>query len=271
MLNHVASLISPVLAIAKEAGVAILSIYNQSDEFAVTKKADHTPVTAADLLANQLIIEKLQALTPHVPILTEESADIPYQIRRTWPQYWLVDPLDGTKEFIKKNGEFTVNIALISHHRAILGVIHAPVLNVYYYAAENFGAYKQEGEKNPLSINTHKGQDKSVRVAGSRSHAQNKLQLILEKLEAYELISMGSSLKSCLVAEGAADIYPRLGPTSEWDTAAAQCIVEESGGAMTDLAGQRLSYNTKDSLINASFLVVGDKTLDWLRLFSGVD
>lgn len=250
------------LSIAKQAGDKIMAIYGS--EFAITHKDDNTPLTEADVAAHDCIEAGLQALTPDLPILSEESAHIAFEERSQWPTYWLVDPLDGTREFIKRNGEFTVNIALIDNHEPVIGVIYAPVLDVFYYACRGAGAFRQEQGAQPVAIQTRTKRDKVVLIAGSRSHRSERFNDILDKIGEYKLVSMGSSLKSCLVAEGKVDVYPRLGPTSEWDTAAAQCIVEEAGGVIvTTTDRQPLRYNTKSSLLNPHFYVSGDPDFDW--------
>lgn len=254
-----------VIEIARLASDRILAVYNT--EFDVTSKEDNTPLTEADMAAHHAITEGLQQLTPDIPILSEESIDIPFDVRSQWHRYWLVDPLDGTREFVKRNGEFTVNIALIDDHRAILGVIHTPVSGVLYYANNQEGAFKQQPGEQARAIKTRRKESHRTLVAGSRSHRGSSLKEFLEKIGEHEIISMGSSLKSCLVAEGSVDIYPRLGPTSEWDTAAAQCIVENAGGQLLDLSMQPLLYNKKDSLLNPHFLVVGDPDYDWGQYF----
>ena len=250
-----------VIEISKVAGKKILEVYET--DFDVEHKEDKTPLTKADMAAHNVIVESLEKLTPDIPILSEEEAKIPFAKRASWETYWLVDPLDGTREFIKRNGEFTVNIALIHQHESILGVIYVPVSGVCYYASRGHGAYKQLPNCPPNSIQVSSKISNPVNIAGSRSHRGDSLNRFLENVGDYEIISMGSSLKSCLVAEGKADIYPRLGPTSEWDTAAAQCIVEEAGGHLTTLDMQPMRYNTKESLLNPHFLVFGDADEDW--------
>lgn len=232
-------------------------------EFAVSHKEDNSPLTEADMAAHDTIIEGLAQLTPDLPVLSEEAASIPFSERSSWDRYWLVDPLDGTREFVKRNGEFTVNIALIENHEATLGVIYSPVKEITYFAARGFGAWRKLPGQEPGQIHTRDKPANHTMVAGSRSHRGDSLNAFLEQLGNYEIISMGSSLKSCLVAEGSADIYPRFGPTSEWDTAAAQCIVEEAGGSITTIDLKPLRYNTKDSLLNPHFVVIGDPDYRW--------
>lgn len=263
MNKSVNDLLQPVLSIAEKAGKVILDIYNSG--YDVEKKDDNTPLTTADTAAHNLIVAELAKLTPDIPIISEEQADIPFEIRKSWTRYWLVDPLDGTREFIKRNGEFTVNIALIEHHYPILGAIYVPVSGVSYYAIKNQGAFKKSKNSEPHKIKVREVTNDEILIAGSRSHRDTSLDDFLERIGDHQIISMGSSLKSCLVAEGKVDIYPRLGPTSEWDTAAAQCIVEEAGGHLTNTDLQRLKYNTKDSLLNPHFLVFGDDSIEWLR------
>ena len=250
-----------VLTIARLAGKKILEIY--SSDFTVEQKEDNTPLTTADLAADQIIQHELKILTPEIPVLTEESVHIPFETRRQWTRYWLVDPLDGTREFIKRNGEFTVNIALIDNHQSILGVITAPVLNTEYFAWRGGKAYKKCPGESPETIYTRKADIDNLVIAGSRSHVSDKLQTYLDQLGKVDLLSVGSSLKSCMVAEGSVDLYPRLGLTSEWDTAAAQCIVEQAGGHMTQTDKSPLRYNTKDSLLNPEFFVFGDDDIQW--------
>jgi 3'(2'), 5'-bisphosphate nucleotidase len=250
-----------VSAIARQAGDRILEVY-QTD-FDVEHKADDSPLTRADLASHRSIVAALQALTPDWPILSEEASELPYETRRQWQRYWLVDPLDGTKEFIKRNGEFTVNIALIEAGYPSLGVVHVPVQNITFAAAEGIGAFRQVDDQTAAQIRVRSLSDGPVGVVGSRSHPSEQLAGYLNRLGAHEMIPMGSSLKFCVVAEGRADLYPRLGPTSEWDTAAAQCVVEQAGGQVTDTAMQRLRYNSKESLLNPYFLVFGDAGHDW--------
>lgn len=255
-----------LLELARKAGAAILEIYNT--DFSVTDKADNSPLTEADLASHNLIVATLEQLTPEIPVLSEESATIPFETRRTWRRYWLIDPLDGTKEFVKRNGEFTVNIALIEEQQPTLGVIYAPVIDKLYYGVVGEGAWMSENGADLKPISVVKKRRNPTLVAGSRSHAGESLLKFLANLGEHELLSMGSSLKSCLVAEGKADLYPRLGLTSEWDTGAAQAIVEAAGGQITMLDMQPLRYNTKESLLNPHFFVFGDTSEDWSRFLA---
>ena len=260
--DELAGLLEPVAELALKAGNEILAVYN-SEEFSIQEKDDKSPLTAADLASHHAIVNGLAALTADIPVLSEESASLPFTERSSWQRYWLVDPLDGTREFIKRNGEFTVNIALIDAGVPVLSVVHVPVSGVTYLACQGLGAFKQEPGGPRKAIRVRKLGDGPVMVVGSRSHRGESLNNFLDKLGKHDMVGMGSSLKLCLVAEGSADVYPRLGPTSEWDTAAAQCVVEQAGGFVTDTAMKPLRYNTKDSLLNPFFLVFGDEGRDW--------
>ena len=259
------SLCHSCVEIAREAGSKILQIYNT--EFDVEHKDDKSPLTNADMASHHTIVDALSGLTPDIPVLSEESAKLPFDERSQWSIYWLVDPLDGTREFVKRNGEFTVNIALIDNHKSVLGVIHVPVLDIDYFAYAGGGAFKAEHGGSPQNISVKKLDSDRLTVAGSRSHGSEEMQKYMSRLSAsyaeVDMMSMGSSLKFCLVAEGKADLYPRLGLTSEWDTAAAQCIVEQAGGHVTKTDMSELLYNTKDSLLNPFFFVFGDDRKDW--------
>jgi len=238
-------------AIARSAGNVIMEIYRQ--DFDVQKKDDQSPLTKAHLAAHNLIECSLKETFPDIPVLSEESSNIPYEVRKDWQEFWLVDPLDGTKEFIKKNGEFTVNIALIQQGKPVLGVVYAPALEVLYSGAKGIGATKQTHEgKSDIATNNLKG-DNWILV-GSRSHRGKEMDKYLSAFDNYKFISKGSSLKLCMVAEGSADLYPRLGPTSEWDTAAAHAVVEAAGGVVTDGNGVPLRYN-KENILNPWFYV----------------
>jgi 3'(2'), 5'-bisphosphate nucleotidase len=261
MPHELCRLLDTVADLARAAGERILRVYDT--DFDVAQKEDRSPVTAADLAAHAVISAGLARLTPGVPLLSEESGEVPYAERASWTRYWLVDPLDGTREFVKRNGEFTVNIALIDGNEAVLGVVYVPVTGLCYQGCRGAGAFRQAPGESPRSIHVHSYGGGRVTVAGSRSHGGEALRAYLTNLGDYELVTLGSALKSCLVAEGRADLYPRFGPTSEWDTAAAQCIVEEAGGCVTDLQMRRLVYNTKESVINPSFFVFGKGGRNW--------
>lgn len=264
-MSTLRSLLPAVAAIAKRAGADILGVYAHS--FEVSSKADQSPLTQADLRAHQTIVQGLLALTPQIPVLSEEASDIPFEERRTWQRYWLVDPLDGTKEFISRNGEFTVNIALIENHAPVLGVVYVPVTDTLYSGLVGEGAARQVGIGGSTPIHVCTPVPPTLRIVGSRSHAKaGSLDPYLAKLGPHTLLNVGSSLKFCLVAEGSADLYPRFGPTSEWDTAAAHAVVEAAGGAVVDAQGQPLRYNLKAELLNPHFFVFGDTTRDWLAL-----
>jgi 3'(2'), 5'-bisphosphate nucleotidase len=256
--------IEPVLELAIEAGDAILEVY--ATNFDVQEKADASPLTQADMASHHRIDQGLRALTPDIPILSEESGLPAFAERSQWDRYWLVDPLDGTKEFISRNGEFTVNIALIEKNRPVFGVVHVPVTGKTYVGCSGYGAELRSADSDPVKISVAERTAQPARVVGSRSHRGSSLDGFLENLGKYEMLPMGSSLKFCLVAEGAADIYPRLGLTSEWDTAAAQAVVEQAGGAVLTLDGKPLSYNSKSEILNPHFLVVGPADRDWLRM-----
>lgn len=256
------ALLEPVCLLARAAGAAIMDVYRQAD-FGVVSKDDASPLTQADLAAHEIIRAGLARLTPDLPLLSEEAADIDWDTRRQWQRYWLVDPLDGTKEFIKRNGEFTVNIALIEDGVPVLGVVYAPVLDWLYAGVQGSGASKQTpaGAQHISVVPVQEGSG-TLRVVASRTHRGEKLDVWLtaaaRQFAAVETVSMGSSLKICLVAEGAADIYPRLAPTSEWDSAAAQAVLEAAGGKLLDAQGEEYRYNRKPELLNPDFFAVGD-------------
>jgi 3'(2'), 5'-bisphosphate nucleotidase len=260
------ALLPAVRALVAEAGVAILEVYATGHD--VEYKADDSPITRADRAAHEILCAGLQRLTPAIPVLSEESTDNhAAAVRHGWSQFWLIDPLDGTKEFISRNGEFTVNVALVRGHRPVLGVVAAPVLDVVYYGVVGAGAFVAQHQEPGKPIHVRRPAATPLVVVGSRSHRGDSLDSVLERLGPHEMRPMGSSLKICLVAEGAADFYPRLGPTSEWDTAAAQAVVEAAGGAVTTLDGKPLRYNERDTLLNPHFLVFGDPAREFHRLF----
>lgn len=239
--------------IAKRAGDAILDYYD--DDIEVTEKEDESPLTKADLAAHHIIIDSLRKLTPDIPIISEESGIPEYEERMDWQKFWLVDPLDGTKEFIKKNGEFTVNIALIEKGKPVTGIVYIPAQDTFYFAERDKGSFKQKGDQDPVRITSEKA-DKSKRltVVQSRSHGSDKLANFLahQGVEIKETIPAGSSLKFCLVAEGKADLYPRLGPTMEWDVAAGDCVYRYS--APEGEHHSIIAYNKPD-LKNEGFVI----------------
>lgn len=260
-------LINPCIELAKKAGVKTLEFYKTNVDLGIKTKLDSTPVTNADIAAHNVIVEGLKALTPELPILSEEAANIPYHERKQWNVYWLIDPVDGTKEFINQTDEFTVNIALIKNGHSILGVIYAPVLDDCYFAYENQGAYKQHKNQTPAKITSRRVDPKSLFATVSRRHSVQQAVSFLEKIPNHTKIPKGSSLKTCLIAEGLADAYPCFGKTSEWDMGAAQCIIEEAGGMMVSLEFQPIVFNQKESLLNPPLLVVGDRDYNWGQYF----
>ena len=261
-----------LLRIAKTAGNAILSVYQRAGDVDVTIKDDNSPLTEADRDAHEIIIAELKRFTPSIPILSEESDGISVDERLSWSRYWLVDPLDGTKEFIKRNGEFTVNIALINNGAPELGIVHVPVTNISYLGKTGVGAWKvaATGEADAISITNFDLNPGQVRIVASRSHSGDLLDQLINTMEAElgkaEVVSMGSSLKICLLAEGKADIYPRLAPTSEWDTAAAHAVLAAAGGDIVDTEFQALRYNQKESMLNPHFIAISDISYDWQSL-----
>jgi len=238
--------------IVRDAGLAIMEIYNLPMQFSeVEAKSDNSPLTKADKAANEVIVKALQKNYPAIPLISEEEKEVPFETRQSWDYFWLIDPLDGTKEFIKRNGEFTVNIALIHHNYPVQGFIYVPVTDEYYFTEGN-QAFYQKGENEAIAIKvSNKTQD--LIALGSRSHAKPEDEEFLSKLPISGLKNFGSSLKFCKVADATADIYYRSGPTMEWDTAAGQAILEKAGGKVTDLKGERFRYN-KESLLNGGFV-----------------
>jgi len=271
------NLLSPVLELARLAGEKILEVYDDPENFNVETKGDNSPVTAADLAAHKILEPGLEKLIDGVPVLSEESSLPPFSTRQNWQRYWIIDPLDGTKEFIKRNGEFTVNIALIENGEPVLGVVHVPVLDITYSGIKGAGAFKySDGQKSPITtrdIQSRVEQKQVIEVVASRSHGAEEVERFLAKvadeLGTVETKNMGSSLKLCLVAEGQADIYPRLALTSEWDTAAAQAVVEAAGGKVLNAENlEILRYNTKDDILNPFFYVIGDSQYPWEALLA---
>lgn len=253
----------------QQAGSQVLDIYQR--DFQVETKADDSPLTEADMASHHALVALLKEMTPDVPILSEESGEIPFETRQKWGRYWLIDPLDGTKEFIKKNGEFTLNLALIEDGVPVFGIVHAPVLGeggTSWYGQAGKGAWKvQDGQTKAISVRQlpDPGQA-SWKVVGSRSHGAAEFEAFCAGLPTNERVSMGSSLKLCLVAEGEADLYPRLAPTCEWDTAAAQAVVTAAGGDVLNAHTlEPLRCNQQDSVLNPFFIVCGQRDERWER------
>ncbi|MCA1714391.1 MAG: 3'(2'),5'-bisphosphate nucleotidase CysQ [Gammaproteobacteria bacterium] len=307
MVDDIDALREGIIAIAREAAAAILAVYDSA--FAVEHKADASPLTAADLAAHHCIVDGLERLRPEIPILSEESAeDVPAMVRRQWRRLWLVDPLDGTREFVKRNGEFTVNIALIDDGVPVLAVVQAPVTGALWHAQHGRGAFRRvlrpsdpstlqpfdpstlrqaqgsglraqgtglraqderalrqaQDELNvDVALHTRRPAVAPLRVAASRSHRDPRSELVMQRIGDCEPVALGSSLKFCRLAEGGMDVYPRFGPTSEWDTAAGQCVLEAAGGVVIDPRGRPLRYNQRDTILNGDFLALGDPQLPW--------
>jgi len=257
-----AALAEEVLAIARSADEAIMTVYREGDP-GVTVKGDDSPLTRADIAAHAVIDRRLKELTPLWPVLSEEANIPPYEARKTWGRFWMVDPLDGTKEFIRRRDQFTVNIALIEEGRPILGVVTAPALGTGWWGAVGVGAFAETAAgRKPIRAGGY-APGETLKIVASRSHATPEQERFIGALDAaVESVNIGSSLKLCLVAEGSAHIYPRLGPTMEWDTAAAHAVVEQAGGIVTDLTGAPLAYN-KPEPRNPFFIVTGAPPFDW--------
>ena len=262
-MNFPHPLMAPVIELALQAGEAILPFWRAGVE--VTAKSDDSPVTAADLAAHHLIVAGLTALDPSIPVLSEEDADIPQSVRAGWQRWWLVDPLDGTKEFISGSEEFTVNIALIENGRVVFGVVTMPTNGRFYVGGAGFGAWRGDEGGTPTAIQVRDvpAPGEAFTVVASRRHSSPEQERLLAGLSAslgeLQLANIGSSLKFCLLAEGAADCYPRLAPTSQWDTAAAQGVLEGAGGEVLDLKGEAFSYPARESLLNEFFLALPAK------------
>jgi len=257
-----------VIALANDAAAAILGIYDS--EFAVQHKDDDSPLTAADLAAHRCIVDGLARITPDIPVLSEESAhEVPTAMRRTWSRLWLVDPLDGTREFVKRNGEFTVNIALIEDGVAVWGVVQAPVTGELWHGGAGFGAFRRQGSLREIALRARAPAIAPLRVAASRSHRDTRTQAFIDRMGETEPVGLGSSLKFCKLAEGSLDVYPRFGPTSEWDTAAGQCVLEGAGGAVLDPQGRPFRYNQRERILNGDFIGLGDVALPWRHWLAG--
>ena len=254
-----------VIAIARGAAAAILDIYDS--EFAVQHKDDNSPLTAADMAAHHCIIDGLALLTPDIPVLSEESAhEISAAQRRPWSRLWVVDPLDGTREFVKRNGEFTVNIALVEQGVAVFGVVQAPVTGDLWHGGAGLGAFRRDCDTD-IALHARNPALPPLRVAASRSHRDGRSEAFIARMlhsfGEVEPLRLGSSLKFCRLAEGGMDVYPRFGPTSEWDTAAGQCVLEGAGGCVLDSKGRPLRYNQRDTILNGDFIALGDPGLPW--------
>ncbi|WP_151994058.1 3'(2'),5'-bisphosphate nucleotidase CysQ [Buttiauxella massiliensis] len=243
-------MLDKICQLAREAGAAIMQVYDGQKPLEATQKSDDSPVTAADIAAHTIILQGLQTLTPDIPVLSEEDPQS-WENRQNWGRYWLVDPLDGTKEFLKRNGEFTVNIALIEKGKAVLGVVYAPVLNVMYSAAEGKAWKEENGVRNQI----HVRDARPPLVVISRSHGDDELKEYLHQLGEHQTTSIGSSLKFCLVAEGQAQLYPRFGPTNIWDTAAGHAVAAAAGAHVHDWQGKSLDYTPRESFLNPGFRV----------------
>ena len=243
--------INDLISICRNAGEKILKIYEKT-ELVIEYKADNSPLTLADKKSHECISVSLKTLYPDIPILSEEGSEIPYQERKKWSSFWLIDPIDGTKEFIKKNGEFTINIALIDNQKPVLGIVYAPVLNKYWYGTKEGSFLIENGRRKTITVNKKFGNE--IKVVASRSHSSPLLKNFLESFNNYKLVSMGSSIKICLVAEGKADIYPRLAPTMEWDTAAAHAVLKFAGGSLIDINTQAQMVYNRESLKNSHFI-----------------
>ena len=245
-------IIHEIIAITRQAGSTIMEVYKT--DFDIQIKADNSPVTAADTKANAIITEGLKEINPEIPILSEEGRDIPFEERSKWETFWLVDPLDGTKEFIKKNDEFTVNIALLEKNQPIFGVVFAPALDILFWGCQDKGSYKSNIGNSYNSISVNSQLSDPVQIAGSRSHPSTKMNVFTSQFEKYEIKPMGSSLKICSVADGSVDFYPRLGPTKEWDTGAAHAVLRAAGGEIIKYGtNEPLEYN-KQNLLNPEFI-----------------
>ena len=263
MIDHatIQALREDVLAIAQDAAARILEVYER--DFDVMRKGDASPLTDADLAAHHCIVAGLTQLTPDIPVLSEESAHtIALETRRRWSRLWLVDPLDGTREFIKRNGEFTVNIALIDQGASVFGVIQAPVTGVLWHGVPGHGAFRRDAD-GERALHVRRPARAPLQVAASRSHLGPGTEALMARMGDLETVGLGSSLKFCRIAEGGMDVYPRFGPTSEWDTAAGQAILEAAGGVVLDPRGRPFRYNQRDTLLNGDFIALGDAGLPW--------
>jgi len=260
------ALIEPLDRLSREAADAVLDIYGSGD-FGVTHKGDASPLTAADIASHHLLCEGLAKLEPKLPVLSEENAGkIASDERLGWDRYWLIDPLDGTKEFVKRNGEFTINIALVENGRPVLGIVHVPVAGMSYIGLAGQGAESRDRDGQSRALHVAGAVDsRPVRIVGSRSHGGGEIDDFAARLGEHEFLAVGSALKFCLVASGEADVYPRLKPTCEWDTAAGQAVLEAAGGSVVERNGTPLRYNQRESLVNPHFLASGNPAHDYTQ------
>ncbi len=270
MMNIDRTTLESVLAVAMAAGREIMAIYLDESRWQTQQKEDDSPLTAADMAAHHCIESSLLQRYPAIPVLSEESDEVPLAERQSWSRFWLVDPLDGTKEFIARNNEFTVNIALVEGHEAVLGVVYGPANATAYVAAKGQGAFRvKDGEWTRLQTEAlpEKGR-RDIRLCTSRRHRDPREEGFIASVRAdmgeVAVVTAGSSFKICAVAEGMADAYPRIVPTMEWDTAAGQVVLEEAGGALLDEQGRPFRYNARARLRNGSFLALGTDPERWL-------
>lgn len=269
-MNELKQLLPELKKIIIDAGEAILEVYNSDSPIEVENKSDDSPVTKADHAAHIVIEKGLKELSQQYPILSEEGGMPEFSERSTWERYWLVDPLDGTKEFINKNGEFTVNIALIEGGEAVLGLVYVPVTHILYWGLKGEGAWKEKDAETTKLEMSKVDKEKTLTVVGSRRHGAEALEEMLKHIEEtfndINLVSMGSSLKICAIAEGSAHWYPRLALTSEWDTGAAHAVLNAAGGEIVDIDLNPLTYNQKEDILNPFFHALGDQSFDWITL-----
>lgn len=263
-MNHTD--VEALIALVERAGEAIMDVYSR--EISVTSKADESPLTEADLRSHHILADGLGRLTPDVPVFSEEDAEIPWSTRSTWQSYWLIDPLDGTREFINRNGEFTVNVALIKGHEAVFGVVGVPAQGIVFWGdTERREAFRRAEGKTASISGRKRNEAEAVVVVASRSHGGERLETYLDEVSrrcgGVNRTPVGSSLKLCILAEGRADLYPRLGPTSEWDIAAAHALLKAAGGDVWAADGSELRYNTRESVLNPEFIAVADATYGW--------
>lgn len=264
-MDRLALLSREVCELARQAGEKIMNFYDVGA--AITWKKDASPLTEADSASHSLLVEALRVLSPEIPVVSEESDEVINGVVATGDSFWLVDPLDGTKEFIKRTNEFTVNVALIEEGQSVMGVVHAPALRLTYYGTRKSGSWRQNAKDRPVSISPRRADPARMSIVASKDHAGPLVEAMLARLSNPQLQSMGSSLKFCLIAEGKADLYLRDLPTMEWDTAAAQCVVEVAGGGVYSLDGNPLEYG-KAGLRNPAIITVGDVRHDWATLIA---